>query len=293
MNLERKYILVATFILILAPITVQTFTVGRITATDWVYRHSVWIGQYLAGDFSMLVNYPPLFHLVMSPFVAASAPVIYLQIVFTALNAVAILWFMRRDGENAVLIAAMLLATSLAFLQMYGSLMPQSLDLLILLPTLVLYLRGRYFPAALGIVGLLFVHLAGAFYFTAFLVHALLTKRYQFVKWLVVIALAISPLYFNYIFGFSLSGWDVATQSDWESQFLGWRFFFTTSLFAWLLLPWTLKRLRKANKLTETQLFYIIWAAVFVPLAFTDQGLWRAMSFIVIPFIMLTASVLK
>jgi hypothetical protein len=280
---------------ILVPIFLSTLT-GRFSATDWVYRHSVWIGQYLRGDFSALVNYYPLFEFLMLPFVAMNFPMQWFQVIFAGLAAFGILYMTYRlESEKTLLYVSILLASSIAFVEFAGSMMPQALDYLVFPIAVVFYYQKRVKYTA-GLLLLDFGMHGAGFIFTGILfLHAMLTKRSRYAKLFFVMLMVMLPFFVWYSFYGNAMEWDYAAQDAWELPYLWppWNFFFFSGLLAWALLPFALNNLRKVKfKLTEMQLLYVIWIAGFMPLAAFHYGIWRMVSFQIVPLSLLVASLM-
>jgi hypothetical protein len=156
-------------------------------------------------------------------------------------------------------------------------------------------LKGKYSYASLGIFLLLINHSAGLIFWGIFLIHSLMTKRYGFLKYLVVLAVIMAIPYYFWTFNtITPLRWDSASQAEWDAQYFTpfWKPFILSGIFIWLLLPLAAWKKRKLN-ITEIQLFCIIWALAFIPLAFLNFGIWRAISFSIVPLAMFVASVLK
>lgn len=294
--------LLAAAILIILPIVNSTLASDEITSTDWVYRHTVWIDYYLKGDFSPALQYPPLFHFLMLPFVAAGFAIKYMQIVFCVLNLVAVYYFLKHaESESTLLITFMLLATSVTFVGYSSALMPQALDYVLFPMMILLYLKGKDNAAVLVGAAIFAMHLSGLLFMGIIFLHALITKNRAWKKYLIA-ALILVPIFFYYeTVAVSLQHdmieftWDAVAQAEWESQFLEpLKFIIYSGFMLYVLFPFAVYgAIKKKFKFTKTQLLYIIWIAVFLLMAFSHFGVWRMVSYLILPFSLLTASLVS
>lgn len=300
MNLQNKYILFCALILIVMPVVLSTLT-GKITATDWTYRHSHWIDKYLHGDFSTLLIYPPLFHFLMLPFVAINFPMIWFQVVFIILSTFGILYMAYKiENEKIAIFLSMLLATSIAYIQFASALMPQAFDFFFFSLGIVFYYKNKVKIVSFIAVMLFLFHLTGLLFSSMLLIHSILTKRYKFAKYMLVVSfiLLIGVLYyhFSYYWFPTPYQWDFESQKIWESQYLEpfWNFFFFSGFLTWILLPYgCYKAYIEKYKLTDKQLLYIIWIIVFSILWILDKGIWRMVSFQIVPLSLLVSSLVS
>lgn len=303
MNLQRKYMLFCAILLMILPIFLSTVSSDKIMNTDWTYRHSEWIKYYLRGDLRPALEYPPLFEMMMTPFVAVNFPVKYFQVLFIILTAASMLYYLRKhESENATLMAFFMLATSITFVEYAGSLMPQGLDFVIFPFMLIFYYRGQW-KTVLGLaLTLSLMHSIGIIFTGTIALHALLTKNKDWKKYVLFTALVILPIFLFYFY--SSSGlqnqllqyrWDYNAQAEWDSQFLEPTMFFIYSGFLiWILMPYALYRLWKNKfKLTQTQLMYVLLTMAFVILWVGNFGVWRMISYQVVPLALLVASLIS
>ena len=298
MNLRNKYILFSCIVLTLTPIIYSTLTTTEITATDWVYRHSVWIDRYINGDFSSIFQYPPLFHFLMLPFVYFHFPVVYLQIVFAVLSLFGILYTAYKlENETTLVLMAMFLASSLAFMMFSSALMPQSLDYFLFPLTCIFYFKKKYAPTILILIIMFLMHILGIVFIFILFLHSLLTRKYKFTKILFIILIILVSIFYYYYFIASYEvdvKWDVKAQEKWESDYIFpiYKFFIFSGSMTWLSLVFSIYFVTmKKVKLNEKHLLYLIWALSFIPLSFFGFGIWRATSYSIIPLSYLVASI--
>jgi hypothetical protein len=299
-NKDTKDTLRYAFLMIILPIIISTFLSNQITASDWLYRHSVWISQYLKGDFSPILQYPPLFHWMMLPFVAINFPVKYFQIIFIILSTLGILYFVyKKESEETLKNTAILLMTSIPYILFSGALMPQGLDYLFFPLAVIFYYQNRVKSSVAMIMLDFLMHPIGMLFAGILFLHSLLTKRYKFAKIFLIIILIFLPIFYYYSFVSSqLVGlsWNYQAQNEWESQFINplWKFFALTGLLTWTYLPVALWKLKKKKfKLTETQLLYAIWIITFFLFIPFNLGIFRMMSYIILPMSIFVASLIE
>lgn len=296
---------------IIAPVVFSTVTTQQISATDWIYRHTVWIDRYIHGDLTPIWEYPPLFHLSMLPFVRDGFNMVLFQIIFSILNLVVIFWFVSKmHGREAMLLAGMMMATNYAYMQISSALMPQALDLLFFLPAIYFLINRKYNYSTVILFSGLLMHTTFLIYTVILALFSLLTKRYKFLPYAIIIILLVLPLYYHYFIIPTTQGvtvqWDSTAQCDWDMQFYTplWKFFAMSGLISWFLLPFVINELCKQKfKLTEMQILYIIWMIAVLPLILGVSfyptfkiemcgGVWRGMSFFIIPMMLFEASIL-
>jgi len=299
MNNRDKYMLFSAVILILTPIIFSTITTNKITATDWVYRHSEWINRYLRGDFTPVYEYPPLFHFLMLPFVYFDFPIIYFQIVFAILSTFGILYYVKKmENEKAMILMAMLMATSVAYIEFSSALMPQALDYFLFPLVLIAYFKGKNLTVLTGITVIFFMHLIGIIFLGILLIHSLLTKRYKFASYSIILLLMLLPIFYHYTFSpiYYQFIWDFQAQAQWESFYISpiYRFFVLSGFLTWILLPFAgYKLARQKFKFDEKLLLYVIWILGFLPLAIFNFGIWRAMSYQIVPLSLFVATLIS
>jgi hypothetical protein len=299
MNSQTKENIIFAYVIILSYIIFTTFING-ITATDWIYRHSEWISRYLKGDFSPIQEYPPLFHFIMLPFVALQFPVKYFQILFIFLSTSSLFYFAyKKEDEKVLRDFSILVVGALPFIMFSGALMPQAFDY-ILFPLICLaYFKNKYATAIIGLLTIFFMHEVGIIFMGILFLHSLLTRRKKFALYLLITIILILPIFYYYEFE-SLQNlkyeWDIKAQNEWESQFINpiWKFFALSGLFTWIYLPKALLNLKKIKfKLSEIHILYLIWIIGFLPLGIFDYGIWRMMSYIIVPLSLFVTSLVS
>lgn len=302
LKLSSKYMLACAVVFIIAPIFLSTLSSDNITATDWTYRHLTMIQQYLRGDFSPLEYYVPLFQWLLLPFVAIGAPMKWFQVIFAALATIGILYYVsKRESEETVLYTAILLASSIAFVEFAGSLMPQALDFALFPLSILFYYQKRRWPMTGLLLAMFFMHGTGFIFIGILLAHSLITKKWIMFKTLLVLLLITAPIFYYYQFAVTaqirmLWPWDAASQAQWESSYLTpwWKFFAMSGFLTWALLPYAVWRLYKHRfKLSDSQILYILWIAAFLTLIPFNQGIWRAISYQIVPLSLFVASVIS
>lgn len=305
MDLKEKYMVFCAIIITIAPVFLSSLT-GNITASDWTYRHTWWISRYLHGDFTPSREYPPLFHLMLAPFVAINFPVVWFQVLFVTISTTSLLYFVYSfNGVKPLILTSFLLASNIAYVSFAGSLMPQALDYIFFVIVLFFYFKNKYVFTIIGLILSFFMHLTGAIFTLILFLHSLkMTDKMR--PSLISIALLILGLILliplrHYTSPASTNPimkdvkWDIEAQAEWEAQFLKFPDFFILSGFLmWGLLPFAIKKLWKEKfKLTEIQLLYVLWIICFIPTGFYGLGWWRMTTYIVVPLSLLVASLVS
>ena len=286
--------LFSAVILILTPIIFSTISTNQISSTDWIYRHNEWINRYLRGDFTPVYEYPPLFHFFMLPFVYFDFPIIYFQIVFAILSTFGILYYVKKiENEKAMILMAMLMATSVAYIEFSSALMPQALDYFLFPLILIAYFKNKIKLTLSGISIIFFMHIVGIIFLGILLVHSLLTKRYKFAYASLILMLILLPITYYYLM--TAPEWDFQAQAQWESFYINpiYKFFILSGFLTWILLPFaSYKLIKQKVKFDEKLLLYVIWILGFLPLAIFNFGIWRAVSYQIIPLSLFVAMVM-
>lgn len=299
MKLLNKYMLFCALLMTIFPVVLSTLT-GEITATDWVYRHELWIRQYINGDFSIALKYPPLFHFMMLPFVFIGFPMELFQVIFIVMATLSLLYMTGKlESEDTLLYASFFLASSIAFVEFASALMPQALDYVLFAFAVLFYYRDKPVYSAILCAMIFLMHVMGAFFVLILFLHSFFTKRFDkavvfFVLGLMLIPFLLlwnvySPIETDYT-------WDVQAQRNWEMQYTTpfYNFFFFSGFLTWAVFPYAMYRLKiNKFKLTDSQLLYVIWIACFFLLALLEFGIWRAMSYQIVPLSLLTASLVS
>lgn len=327
MELLNKYIIACALLFVIVPVVLSTMT-GEITATDWIYRHRLWIDEYLSGDFSRLLSYPPLFHWLLMPLADVNFPMQWLQPIFAIMTTFSILSMTYKlEGEKTAVYLSVLLASSIAYVGFCSALMPQALDYFLFPFMILFYSQGRVKESIiLGLV-IFFMHGTGFIFLGILFGHSLLMKRYKRAKIYLAVMLILLPIFIWYSFIAVPFDFDAQAQIDAEKKYTEpfWNFFFFSGFMTWFLLAYIIyekiKGYRNYRKtiesisngsienllghykdlyksidtylFTEAQLFYIIWILAFVPLYFFQMGLWRMISYQIVPLSLLVASMVK
>jgi len=276
MNSQNKEIIYTAFFMIIMPIIISTILSDKITATDWIYRHSVWINQYLRGDFSPIFVYPPLFHWMMLPFVAFNFPIKYFQIIFIILSTFGIFYYTyKKESEEILKNAAILLMTGIPYILFSGALMPQALDYFFFPLILLAYFKNNHKIVVISLFLMIFFHITAFIFAGILFLHSLLTKRYKFTKSIFALLLILAPFafYYNYsAYAIDFQNkYDYKAQIQWESQFISpiWKFFMLSGILTWIYLPFAIYKLyKKKFKINDTQLLYLLWISAFTLLMF-------------------------
>lgn len=274
-------------------------------AEDW-NRHSVWVQRLIKGDFTTIYEYPPFFHLFMIPFVLLlNDSIKYFQIIFAILVIASMSYYLyKKEGKNAMILAFFLFSTSIVFQIYFFTLTPQVLDYILFPLIIMAYFNKKYFITSLGLVALMYNHLAGIAFFLVFLVYSLFYDK-RYLKYLLLVVILSLPIFYIYYswnfisFCSEITGkyfWETGQlwQTGWDLQFTGvwYKFLFYTGLAIWVLLPISLYFLIKNKfKLNDLQKFYLVWILCFLPLLFFN--VWRGMSYLIIPLTILEASIIK
>lgn len=300
MNIQHKYMVFCAVLFVLLPVILSTLT-GKITATDWIYRHNDWIERYLKGDFTPIFEYPPLFHWLMILLtIGLIIPPIYFQIVFALLSTIGILIYTyKTESEETLILVSILLASSIAFVSFAGSLMPQAMDYFLFPLILLFYSKNRVKLTILGVLILFFMHITGLLFLMILFAHSILTKHHKFTKIFLVMILLLSPIFYYYNSLGPLSWivkWDWKVQMEWEKQYMNpfYMLFLNSGFLTWILLPYASYKLyKKRFKLTETQLLYVLWIGAFLSFIIFQQGVWRMISYQIVPLSLLVASLVS
>lgn len=312
MNFENRLNAWFLSLIIVLPVAYTTLTTWQITASDWLYRHSVWTASYLRGV-DAIYEYPPLFHWLMLPFVAMNFPVVLFQILFSVLNVLVIYWFLKKfENDDALIYAMLFCASSLIYMQFSSALMPQALDLLLFLPIVYFYTNRKPYKSLLIFIPLFLLHMTSLIFAFLMFAWSLYKRDFRYAALLVVVVLAFSPLYYfyvvppTYIDRISVAvPWDMEAQIKWESWFYDpwWHFFATSGILAWLYLPKALYIIKRNIKLSEMQKFYLLWILCFLPtgmgiswyptLSIGYGELWRMMGFVIVPMYFFIASLVS
>lgn len=288
-----NYIFVSGLIFLIIPITYMTLNSDMVTASDWV-RHLNWIERYIKGDPTPLLEYPPLFHWLMLPLVYFNFPVKYFQIFFIILASASIIYFTRKmEGKYPMILITILMATSLAYLMWFSALMPQSLDYFLFPLILLAYFNDKRLLVLLGIVTIFFMHVMGMMFLAILMVHASLTNRRNFLYPLLILLIVLLPYF--YLLMQNLAGNEMFINYEVEAFYLNpFRFFFLSGIFTWILLPLASHKLIKEKvKFDERLLLYIIWIVCFIPMGIFGYGIWRMVSYIIIPLSLFVIRVIK
>lgn len=112
--------------------------------------------------------------------------------------------------------------------------------------------------------------------------------------------LIMTPIFYYYQFGavrdYFVNIWDVEAQEIWERQYLDpwWKFFALSGFMTWILLiPAGKKLIENKFKLTDMQILYVLWILAFLPLLIFRMGIWRMISYQIVPLSLLVASVMS
>lgn len=284
---------------IVVPVVLSSLN-GQITATDWIYRHTEWIDRYIHGNYTAILEYPPLFHVMMLPFVAVDFPVIWFQVLFVVLTTFGILYMAYKiDGEKMMLYTSFLLASSIAYVGFASALMPQALDYFLFPLVVVFYYRNEVKKMSVPLSLLVLMHMTFYVFIMILFAHSLITKRMKFVKIFLVLLIMLFPVFYYYSFITSQQlawNWNYQAQAEYDKQYLEplWNFFFYSGFMTWALLPFSIKGLSKNKfKLSDEQLLYVIWIIGFLPIIMQGMGWWRYISFAIVPLSLLVASLIK
>jgi hypothetical protein len=231
----------------------------------------------------------------MLPFVYFHFPVIYFQVIFAVLSTFGILYYVRKiENEKVMILMAMLMATSVAFIEFSSALMPQALDYFLFPLILIAYFKGKNLTVLTGITVIFFMHIIGIIFLGILLIHSLLTKRYKFMYASLLLIVILLPILYHYT-NVVQTEWDFKAQAQWESFYISpiYKFFILSGFITWILLPFTIYKLTKQKfKLDEKLLLYAIWILGFLPMAIFNFGIWRAVSYQIIPLSLFVATVI-
>jgi hypothetical protein len=208
------------------------------------------------------------------------------------------------ESEETLLYAAMMLASSIAFVEFAGSLMPQALDYFIFPLICLAYFKRKYAAAIIGLTAITMMHNTGMIFIGILFFHALLKEDWKFVKIFLVMILIFSPMFYYYQFVIKFDFWDSNAQELWEQSYLNpfWKFFALSGLLTWILIPYACWKLwindwyhlrKKKFIFTDAQKLYIVWIVAFISLGIFHQGIWRMISYQIVPLSLLVASLVS
>lgn len=285
---------------------------------DW-NRHSVWIKNIINGNFSTIYDYPPYFHLTMIPFVLLLGENIrFMQIIFAVLTTAMILYFAyEMENKYVMIFLSILLGTNIVFITFNSQLVPQTLDYYIFPLVVMSFFKKKNFIASAGLISLIYNHLVGIFFLGIIFIYSIF-KRKDFLKYFIFIVICCLPIFFIYYLpnlidiirffdgkvdnNMFIVGGNATTnftetgqmfENSWSKQFVSpiENFFIFNGFIAWSLLPFSLYILyRKKFKLSEMQIFYIVWCLCLMPMIIFNALRWS--SYFMIPFSLLIVSIL-
>ena len=280
---------------------------------DW-NRHSVWIEQYISGDISPMFEYPPIFHLFMTPFyyILRFPNIRYLQPVFSLLAILSTIYLSYKTMDlNGVLMTSLLISTSVAFNQFSGALLPTTFDYIFFPIVIILFLEKRYKLSAFVLWGLIGTHLFGIFLFVIMFIYSYLIDK-KFIKYLIIVILCcvvFLPSYVPTLYSTLTSPgrWEndeMVIVTNFTERFQLWttpwddfltypieHFLLFSGFLIWFLLPLTLYSMYKYPKYNKIQLLFVIWFIVLLPLIFFN--IWRWWGFAVMPVSLFCGSVIS
>lgn len=310
-KIKIDYVIIGIcFLFFVTPALESTLTRGKPTAEDW-NRHGVWIQQYIDGDFSPFWKYPPFWHFSLIPFVLLLGSQIQLsQVLFAGLGFLSIVWLSRKwEGENASILTALMVCSSIVLIQFAPALMPQSFDYIFMPLMAYFFFKKKYWLTTGILVYLGGTHLFGVFPLFIMGIYSLVRRR-EFLKYVVLATLLCLPFFLtSYASGFVGMTGEIAQIGDqtwrpfehsyqawsnnWDRQFTYpiYNFIAWSSIVTWLLLPFTIYSMYRVKKYDAYQLFYVCWFIGLVPLMFFN--LWRWISYAIIPIILFTSSVIS
>ena len=305
MKIDKITLLFVVFawLLCLIPTIKSTLSIG-VTAEDWT-RHSLWINMYLDGNYYPFSIYPPFYHLFMIPFVLHFGNYIYImQPIFLTISFFSILFFVNKYENNlAVILTALILSTSLVFLQFSPALMPQTLDYALFPIAIMLFLDKRYGLSASLVWFLMGTHLVGIFFWTILFFYSLLVDK-KYIKYLLFVLLLSIAFYPCYSQGIIIKESILTNRNAEFLRFQYWsnpfelyhtypihHFLLFSGFLIWFLLPLTIWSMYKLKRYNKIHLIYAVWFIVFLPLGIF--AIWRWWSYAVIPVALFTASIIS
>ncbi len=302
--MTSKADVIFVLILLAVPALYATLTSDSVLAEDW-NRHGPWIERYMHGDFTPFLEYPPAFHFLMIPFVAALGDNIRLMQIplgFLA-GASAVLLSRKYLGNSAAFLVGILLLSSIDFGIMSMGLWPQTIDYILMPLAIFLLLEKKYMPLTAILTFLMYAHMTGTFIFAFFLLYSLIYDK-KFLKYLAVIILISIPIAITCYVPSILNILEVILcgssdfmssgqfyTNDWYQYYVSpwWRFFAFSGVPIWLLLAVSIKRTR-LRKLTRFEKVMLLWILAMSPLlAFS---LMRGIAYMVVPMAIFSASVI-
>ncbi len=301
MVLLTKYriFLLLAFLFFITPILQATFEFKKPTAEDWV-RHEKWVKMYITGDFSNAFQYPPFYHFLMLPFVLIMGNSIkFLQPIIATLGFYSILKLVdHTENKNAVLLTAFMLGSSYNFVTYSSTLTPQAIGFILMPVAITGLLQKNYKKMSVCLLIYGGMHEFGIFLMPIFFIYSALVDK-NALKYILLIAIILSPVllipYFNetikaveYI---DMENLQVhRTEKTLFYSYPLWRFIIFSGFLFWLLIPITIYSMKHIKKYDKTQLFYVVWFMVVLPLSILN--VWRWWSFAIIPATLFSASVI-
>lgn len=316
-----KFLIALLFVLIIIPIVYQTVN-NPITAEDWIHRHTVWIQQYIDGDFSPFFEYPPLFHVLMLPVVLLfSSFAKYMQIVFGVISTLSIFYVSKKLGtETQIVLIGLVLATSTIYFQYAPALTPTVLDFIILSFLFLSLSSKKYSLMTLCLVGLMYSHWTGIFYLLGCLAYGVLYDR-ESLKWFAIAFIISIPILLVNLGNISvvlnvLGGQELSRlpanfsdrdmqhlhsfaetgqffTNNWDKQFISNPFNLVLFSFPilFLMIPIAIfTSIRFKMKLIREEKIYFLFYILLTPLIV--YNVWRYLSFAIIPLMFFITSII-
>lgn len=283
--------------------TYMTLNSKEPIGVDWNNSHKLRVIEYSKGDFSHIDLSRFLFQIMFVPLAWFNLLQYakYFQIIFYVLAVFSSTFFIHRiyKSNKLTLLSFILILTSLAFLDRTTQLNPQAIDFIFYPFILFFYLKRRYLPFFILSILMIYTHQTGIiFLFVFFLHNVLFRKEWKLMKFFLLAGILSIPTFFwydNYIS--SLLSGNVFLKSPEITQNALNLYHKPAYMLFYLGFPAIISLLfllvsdpKRMSHLLEEEKLYLIWMALFIPLAliFID----RMIQYIVLPIVYLTISIL-
>lgn len=292
----------ALFCLILILITAEAIlmiaSLPEPLGWDFDKYHITAAQNYISSNYTYLSLYPPIFHILLVPFVYTNT-YIYLQPALLLILVSVLLYFSyRMDGSNAMIITGFLLFSSIAFMWYYIALSPQLLDMIIFPLTALAFFSDKYLLASIGLIALFYNHVFGIFFFLVIFMYALIFKR-DFIKYSLAAFIAgIPPMSisaypaFMSLFQSNIIN-IITTQNNYDPIF--WsnipNFIVWSGSYMWFVLPLVIYSMYKFKSFQKKHVFYFLWVAVFLIGMYVAFSRWIPL--FIVPFILFEGSMIS
>lgn len=278
---------------------------------DWNMVHLPTIKQFILGNFTSALTYPPLFQFAMLPLVYFSFPVKYLQILFAILSVGSILYFVYRfEGLKTMIITGAIILSSFSFLEYSMMLTPSAFDFILFPVVLMFFFEKKYLPASLILLFLMYSHDLGVFWLGALIIYSFFKQR-DFLRYgsavlilsIPALLLYVIPVFMtvflsnSFVVQTMLSGgrmfsyFRAMTPTDISQVYPIWNFIQFSGITLWVVLPIALYSMYRFRSYNRKHLFYLCWILAFLPMFYFIFYRWAVL--FVVPFALFEASMIS